>query len=249
MGISRVMRSFWVTALLLPLMAQASINLPANDATPLSADVSSKEMTRLTIEGGRVVNVRYLDGELDLQKDDDAGQVYIRPISAKKKINIFVTADSGKTYLVVLNPVNRQADSIVIQEKAAAMQQLNQFQQQTARQQPYLTQGDTFTRAIKAFLIGLANQKTDALDIESRPSYQEVPLWQEALFVRTRTFSSADLSGEAYQLTNVSRTAMTLQEAEFYKKGVLAVAIRQHTLSPGESTEVFVVTGRSGDAF
>lgn len=248
MKISRLARSLCSALLLAPLVAQASIYLPANDAAALSADVSSKEMTRLSIEGGRVVNVRYLDGELDLQKDDDAGQVYIRPISAKKKLNIFVTADSGKTYLVVLNPVNRQADSIVIQERAAALAQLNQMQQPTFRQQPYLTQGDTFIRAIKAFVIGIANQKTDALDIETRPSYQEVPLWQEALFVRTKTFSSADLSGEAYQLTNVSRTAMTLVEAEFYKKGVLAVAIRQHTLSPGESTEVFVVTGRRGDA-
>lgn len=249
MGIFRCVRSLCAALLCVPLMAQANINLPANDSTALSADVSSKEMTRLSIEGGRVVNVRYLDGELDLQKDDDAGQVYIRPINGKKKINIFVTADSGKTYLVVLNPVNRQADSIVIQERAAALAQLNQMQQQPTSRQPYLTQGDPFTRAIKAFVIGMANQKTDALDIETRPSYQEIPLWQEALFVRTKTFTSADLSGEAYQLTNVSRNAMTLQEAEFYKKGVLAVAIRQHILSPGESTEVFVVTGRRGDAY
>lgn len=244
MQIHQLFRPIVALAIFAVANAQAIVYLPANEAAALGAEVSSKEMSRLSIEGGRVVNVRFLDGELDLQKDDEAGQVYIRPTSPKKKINIFVTGDSGKTYLVVLTPMTKAADSIVIQERAAALQQLNQFQQEPmSRQQPYLTQSDSYVRAIKAFMIGIANQNTSALDIEAKSAYQEVPLWNEVLFVRTKTYSSADLSGEAFQLTNVSRNAMTVQEAEFFKRGVLAVAIRKHNLMPGESTDVFVVTG------
>ena len=55
----------------------------------------------------------------------------------------------------------------------------------------------------------------DALDI--------VPLWNEARFVLVRMLEGA-LVGEKYQLTNVSKQRMVIDERELYRRGVIAIA-------------------------
>ena len=40
---------------------------------------------------------------------------------------------------------------------------------------------------------------------------------------------------------------MRIAEAELYKPGVLAVAIEQLTLAPGESTSVFIIRERGAN--
>lgn len=47
--------------------------------------------------------------------------------------------------------------------------------------------------------------------------------------------------GEKYRLTNTGKTALRLVEQELYRKGVVAVAIEQMQLEPGQTTSVHVV--------
>jgi hypothetical protein len=55
------------------------------------------------------------------------------------------------------------------------------------------------------------------------------------------------LVGEKYQLTNVSKQRMVIDERELYRRGVLAVMVETLELEPGESTQVMVVLeGRDG---
>ena len=61
-----------------------------------------------------------------------------------------------------------------------------------------------------------------------------------------RTLEGA-LVGEKYQLTNVSKQRMVIDERELYRRGVLAVMVETLELEPGESTQVMVVLeGRDG---
>ena len=55
------------------------------------------------------------------------------------------------------------------------------------------------------------------------------------------------LVGEKYQLTNVSKQRMVIDERELYRRGVLAVMVETLELEPGESTQIMVVLeGRDG---
>ncbi len=229
-------------SLMLTGTAYAEQQLPADESRQLEAVISSTALTRISIEGGRIVNVRFLDGELDLQKDEISGQVYVKPMTKKAKITLFVTGDSNKTYLLGLKPTGKQADSIVIQERSAQTNQLRQVEQMQARiPQSVSTREDSYTRSIKAFLIAIANNNTSGFGVQVTPSYAEVPLWKEVLFIRKNRYSAADLYGESYTLTNVTRQPLVLSEQEFFKARVLAVAIRKLVLNPGEQTEVYVV--------
>ncbi|MCK7499558.1 MAG: type-F conjugative transfer system secretin TraK [Comamonadaceae bacterium] len=58
-----------------------------------------------------------------------------------------------------------------------------------------------------------------------------------------RLYEGRGLIGEKYLLTNVSAAPMVLAEQEFDREDgdVVAVAIENHNLRPGESTSVYVI--------
>lgn len=233
----------FVTVMLFSGSVYATQYVQADEARQLDAVISPAAMTRISIEGGRIINVRFLDGELDLQKDEIAGQVYVKPTTSQKKVNLFVTGDSNKTYLLGLLTTGKQADSIVIQERTAQDNQQRQIEHMQARiPRSVSNREDSYTRSIKAFLIAIANNNTSGFGVQVTPSYAEVPLWKEVLFIRKNRYSAADLYAESYVLTNVSKQPLVLSEQEFFKPGVLAVAIRKLTLNPGQQTEVYIVT-------
>ena len=221
--------------------------LEADENRPLQATISSNAMSRISIEGGTVINVGYLEEELELEWDKVAGQIYVTPVTGKKNINLFVTSSSNKTYLLNLNTTGKMADSIVIREKSAQIEQLQKFQQTQARiPQAVSNKQDNYIRSIKAFLIAIANNNTAGFGVQVTPSYAEVPLWKEVLFIRKNRYAAADLYAESYTITNITKQPIVLAEQEFYKARVLAVAIRKQQLAPGEQTEVFIISSNGG---
>ena len=85
----------------------------ADEKTPQKAQISRSSLSRVSIDGGRITNVKWIDNELEIEKDGDSGQVYVRALTAKSS-SLFVTSDEGKTYLLILSPTAKQSDSIVI---------------------------------------------------------------------------------------------------------------------------------------
>ena len=81
------------------------------------AKVSRKEVTRIAIERGRIRKVTGNAGEFVLEKDDEKGQIFIRPVSPEstKPINLFVTSERS-TIGLLLQPVDTPSDTIVIRE-------------------------------------------------------------------------------------------------------------------------------------
>jgi conjugal transfer pilus assembly protein TraK len=82
--------------------------------------------------------------------------------------------------------------------------------------------------------------------MEARVANEIVPLWTEALFVLTRVIDGP-LKGEKYLLTNTSANAMVIDERELYRRQVIAISITKPQLSPGETTEVFVISENPGE--
>ncbi|MGE5161861.1 MAG: type-F conjugative transfer system secretin TraK, partial [Betaproteobacteria bacterium] len=75
-------------AWLLPLALAASQPalalqvVDARDGETVFAKVSRKEVTRIAVERGRIRKVTGNAGEFVLEKDDERGQVFIRPVSS-----------------------------------------------------------------------------------------------------------------------------------------------------------------------
>jgi conjugal transfer pilus assembly protein TraK len=189
-------------------------------------NVSSRDANRIAIEGGRILRLYGGEGQLAAQPDEHLGQVLLRP-AGDDPVSLFVVSESGRTYTLVLRPQDIPAENIVIREARALP---------PAR----LEKADAFHRAIKGMLRALAGKDAES-GLEVRKTWDEVRLWAGTRLVLTETHSGAALAGEKYRLFNLSGQPLRVAEPEFYKTGVLAVAVAAHEIPPGGSTEVYVV--------
>ena len=214
------------------LPASAIQILEGVDGETLVGKISQKELTRVTAQPGRIKKVTGNAGEFLLEKDDDKGQIYIRPAlaSATKPINLFVTTERA-TYTLLLQPVDLPAETIVIKDRAA-------------RSEPARAErSSAYVRVIKNLLLVMAS---DALprDMEVREMAKELSLWQGTRFTLTRTYVGPAMTGEKYVLSNMSSTPMRVEAREFYKAGVIAVSVENFDLEPDQSSNVFVIRER-----
>jgi len=222
--------------LALSLSASALQIVDAKDGETTFAKISQKEVTRISFERGRIRKVTGNAGEFVLEKDEEKGQVFIRPIQADatKPINIFVTTDRS-TVALLLQPIDSPADSIVVREGREAGSSPSRIER-----------SGRHVRTIKNLLLALA---TDALpdEMEIRESSRVLALWPGVRLTLQRVYLGTGIVGEKYQLANMAKTDLTLTEPDLYKSGVMAVSLEQRNLRAGETTNLFVIRERNAN--
>ena len=189
-------------------------------------------------------------GEIVLECDRDKGEIYIRPVGdSAKPVNLFISSAQA-TYTLVLRRSDTPADTIVIRDKslrpAAAGTGVPQSLQGMTGPSGPSGPSANHIRAMKAMLVAMASDRVPP-DIRVDEVNRPMQLWAEARFALMRRYEGRGLLGEKYLLQNVSQTVMVVAEQEFdrpdSKAGgqVVGVAVENHNLRPGESTNVFVI--------
>lgn len=196
--------------------------------------ISAKENTRIYIDGGRIRSLIATDGELTVEKDDERGQLFIRPVVLNKPINVRVIANSGGTYNLVMQAVDIPQEDVVIKEPAS-FKSANTPEPKGKR-----LQANGVGKRVRSLVASMALEEPPS-NIEVRQTQQEFALWENTHFVMVAVYNERDMVGEKYILQNTGRTPMRLAEQELYRKGVVAVAIENLLLESGQSTNVYVV--------
>lgn len=227
----------------IPLLLLLALSLPASalqivdakDGETVFAKISQKEVTRIAFERGRIRKVTGNAGDFVLEKDEDKGQIFVRPAQAgsTKPINLFVTSERA-TVALLLQPIDSPSDSIVIREGREV---------QTSSR---IERSGRHVRTIKNLLLAMA---TDALpeDMQIRETTRELALWPGVRMTLQRVYLGAGIVGEKYQLANIANADVTLNEPDLYKSGVMAVSLEQRTLRSGEATNLFVIRERQAN--
>ena len=248
------------------LSARALQVLDARDGVAIEAILSIKEPTRIRIEGAPITDVfgnihssncgsaagaspgasivtpaTNPGGEIVLECDRDKGEIYIRPVGdSAKPVNLFISSAQA-TYTLVLRRSDTPADTIVIRDRTA-----RQPAPPAVVSPGPLGPSANHVRAMKAMLVAMASDRVPAdmrIDEVNRP----MQLWAEVRFSLMRRYEGRGLLGEKYLLQNVSSAVMVLAEQEFDREDspaggqVVGVAVENHNLRPGESTNVFVI--------
>ena len=92
-------KALLVALAILASPAYALQTLEGDDGATLIGKVSEKEPTRIAIDQGRVLSLRVREGTLNIDADDETGQVFVTvPAGTKNPINGFLTTNSGRTY-------------------------------------------------------------------------------------------------------------------------------------------------------
>ena len=225
---------------LLPLLlgdpAHALQIVDAQDGQTALGKLSRKEVTRIAFERGRVRKVTGSAGEFVLEKDDEKGQIFIRPMDPQstKPINLFLTSDRG-TVALLLQPVDIPSDSILIREP-----------RERSAAPTRLEASGRHVRTLKNLLLALAD---DALpdDMQALEPARDIALWPGTRLSLQRVLQGTGVVGEKYQLTNISDTDLVVAETALFKSGVMAVSVEQPSLRPGEATNLFVIRERKSD--
>ena len=197
--------------------------------------ISAKETTRLYIDGGKIRSFIATDGELTVEKDDDRGQLFIRPVILNKPINVRVIAGSGATYNLVMQAVDIPQEDIVIKESSS-------FRSASSGETGKSKRGaaSSTDKQVRSLVAAMALDEPPT-SVEMRATQQEFGLWENTRFVMVAVYNERELVGEKYVLTNSGKTPMRLVEQELYRKGVVAVAIENMQLEAGQSTNIYVV--------
>ncbi|MBE0624606.1 MAG: type-F conjugative transfer system secretin TraK [Burkholderiales bacterium] len=210
--------------------------LDARDGETVFGKISQKEVTRISFERSRIRKVTGNAGEFVLDKDEEKGQIFIRPASAEstKPINLFLSSERS-TVALLLQPVDTPSESIVIREGRVPLNAATRMER-----------SGLHVRTIKNLLLAMAG---DALpeDMEVREPGQQFALWPGARLTLQRAWLGAGIVGEKYLLANIGRSDLRLAERELYKPGVMAVSLEQSSLRPGEATNLFVIRERRAD--
>jgi len=205
----------------------ATQQLQGNPDETLHAVISRTDPTLIRIDGQSIVNIFGTKGEFTAEADGKTGAAYIKPLSDKNPISVFVTDESDQTWRLLLSVSDTPADTIVINsEKKKAPE-------------PVFGKDMERNRAIKYMVLALKSPEL-VPDVEVRPTNRVVPLWGNALFMLTAT-AQGQYEGEKYRLTNTSAQPMVIDERELYRNGVVAISIERPTLNPGETSEVYVI--------
>ncbi len=220
--------------LLIPLLvasfsASAAQVLVGKPDDTLSARVSRAEPTLIRIDGHRVRRIFGAEGEFAVTADKEAGTAYIKPSTDKSILSLFVSDESGRTWKLLLSVIDGPSDSITIKSRSVSGK-VTALGKDVPRNQ-----------LIKRVLLSLQSDGDGDGEFDFRVTNEIVPLWSEALFVLTKVIDGP-LKGEKYQLTNTSTNLMVLDERELYRRHVVAISITKPQLSPGESTDVFVLS-------
>ena len=230
-------------------------NQCAPDPAGLTAMQPGTPVTAASSSGGLNSGVINPSGEVVLECDRDKGEVYIRPVgTSTKPINLFV-ASNYATYTLVLRRSDTPADTIVIRDRKSGDRTNRDRRSLGAAEEG--TQGGQLVqrplgpsahpiRSMKALLVAMATDKLGP-DIQVEEVGRTLKLWAESDFSLLRRYEMRELFGEKYLLRNISPSVMVLAEQEFDRPDgpldgqVLGVAIENHNLRPGESTQVYVI--------
>ncbi len=227
-------RAAWAlgTALLFSAEALALQNIDVSDGRSHLVKISAKEMSRIAVDGGvKIRRIDFVDGELEVKKDDEVGDYYVLPL-VPKPVNVFVKTASGSTHALILQPTDMPLETIILREPPKK-------ENDPKRTNPNIERSGSLELSVKRLVAAMARgERPTEFDVTSPK--KELNLWKEVRFVLLERYAGRALVGEHFRLTNVSKTVMRLAEQELYQQGVVAISIENQVLNPGESTEIFV---------
>jgi conjugal transfer pilus assembly protein TraK len=226
-----------------PLTANAiQVIEPANGESTI-VKISAKEMTRIAVDGGRIKSFKVVDDDATVEEDKTNGQVFVIP-KTTKPVNAFVITATGNTYGLVMEQADIPLETVMIREKFSAT-----MARPTSGKSGGLPDGleqGALDKAIQRLLTLMATGgQSPSFEKIDKPA--EFSLWAGTRFVRVAQYKGRALSGDYFQLTNLTKTPMRLAEQEFYKDDVIAVAVEHQVLANGETTNIFIVRAAEND--
>lgn len=197
------------------------------DASVL-APAAFKQPNRIYIENGRIAKAVADTQSIQLDPDKSTGSLYFIPLT-KEQSSIFIISESGETHAVTISPKERLiAQTIALKDtKLPNRHSLLSSNDQNAL--PYEERVQRILRAIPS----LSQEHAEVLKGTVTDGYligNPVAAWR-----------LLGLRLERYHLMNQTKETLQIREADFYRRGVVAVATESTSLKAKASADLWII--------
>jgi type-F conjugative transfer system secretin TraK len=222
-----------ITLLVLGLMTTvvyAEQQVPVQDGIEVTLSVSQNALNRIAVDNDRILTVKGISGQFELDKDAELGQIFLKPLTADSHdlIHLFLITEKGHTYPLSLTLTEGPAQSILlmpIEELAVHGKQSSHYE-----------------TLLKNLVQAMVNETPLAgLTKSDKAVLKPVPKIQGLKISLLQSYSGYSLQAQILEVTNTGKETVILKESDFYQDGVRAVAILNPNLLAQTKTCVTVV--------
>jgi hypothetical protein len=216
------------------------------------ADVSARQMSRISIIGERIASVRKLDEpggpQVLVETDDRNGDAFVAFDGdvAGRAFNLFLTTDTGKVVQAVLHPAPGEGQTILVRLEggatAAAGPQSGSRNPDPspAVAGPRPDSRSAYAESLVQFVRVMFNdQEVEGItrQVANAPSVRAGPF----IVREVTTWDSSRLRGRVLYITNLGKADEPIRLEAFLVERVYAVGSSHERLHPGEQGRVFIV--------
>lgn len=222
--------------LLLPLSAFSLQRLPVEEGSTITATVSKKALNCISVEGDRIVSVKGITGEFQMDKDPQIGQIYLQPTTTNEdaSIEIFITTELGKTYALSLNISDMGAETIILIPSDCNVE--NAEAESFEKSNPY--------EVVLVNIIKAMHGDVPLGGYLKKDFNKKMHRVQEAEVLHCTSYLGSQLQGIKMQISNDTDHEINLQECDFYEPGIRAITLLSKRLCIGERTYAYIVKDR-----
>lgn len=203
------------------------------------AVVSADQMSRIAIEGDKIVSVRSIsepDGpQMMVEAEEATGDVYVAFDGdvLGRTFTLFLVTQSGRTVQATLSPAAVAGQTVTVNMGASASTGSGETVQRSERRSGYM---ETVTALFRLMFNGEA---PEGVRREARAG-QATRVGPFELRV-VETYEVANLRGQVLAIRNASEATVPVVVDSFLVAGVMAAAADRVELLPGADGRVFVV--------
>ncbi len=197
------------------------------DASVL-APAAFKQPNRIYIENGRIAKAVADTQSIQLDPDKSTGSLYFIPLT-KEQSSIFIISESGETHAVTISPKERLIAQTIALKDTKLPNPRSQLSSNDQSALPYEERVQRILRAIPS----LSHEHAEVLKGTITDGYligNPIAAWR-----------LLGLRLERYHLMNQTKETLQIREADFYRRGVVAVATEATSLKPKASADLWII--------
>jgi len=203
----------------------------ANNGDTISATISSTNLTRIEIEGQKIIK-DYSAATVSKKITEPLGQVYLVP-NQETPFNLYIVSDSGNTYNLHLTPQKKVAgDSIVIKPAG-----------NTHKAKALAFNSESYIRKLNYLLKMMYLNQEAGGDYSVHSENQQFASYDGLESILYKTYQNEEFIGQVLLIKNVSREELRLTEGQFYSEGSLAIALEHPELKVNGFSRIFIIKG------
>ena len=193
--------------------------------------ISNRELNRIFVANDRILAVRGIDGAYMLTKDENQGEIFIKPtpLYQGRPINLFITTEQGHNYNLLLAATNIPARTIELKPITGS------------KQAERWERNNNYNELIAGLIAAMVNDRIPDGYSVVVPGKNKPVNFGHIVVASNVIYSGKYLRGEILSIENRSATTVYVEERQFYQLGTRAIAIFEHNLQPKSKTLLYRV--------